>query len=326
MNNHIDLNLTPEQVRQLPPAERLPYIKYIRLKYPRSEQILEAIRDCYESSVFSADPQCLLLVGPTGVGKTTLLEIVLEEHPRIVTETGMVIPVLISTIDVPATVGNFASGLLRSLGDPRYGNGTIGNRMFRVEGFTEDCGTIMLILDEIQHFVDRDSRIILQTVSDSLKNLIKKRHLACVLTGLQGEAEQVVDANPQLAGLFPDPIVLEPFVWDEVQPQKIKEFRTLLYELEKALPLAGESNLASKERAWRIYVATSGVMRFLMVLIREATYQALKRGQEFLDDALLENAFNKKLSGERRGISNPFIGPPPEYKSPEERQKHNGNR
>lgn len=314
MYDHVDPNLSPKQIRQLPPRERLPYIKHIRVMHPRAQEILRKIRDCYEDREISADPECLLLVGPTGTGKTTLLEIFTQEHPQVSTDTGQIVPVLMSTIRVPATEGNFASGLLEDLGDPRHDKGLIGNRMSRFRKFVKDCEIAMLILDEIQHFIDQKSQRVLVEVTNSLKNLLKKYNLACVLTGTQGEAEQIIKANGQLDRLFPDAVVLSPFVWDKDQPETIKEFKTLLHTLERTLPLNGESNLINMKRAWRIFVATEGRMGYLMALIRKATSEALKQGVEFLDDDLLAYAFKEKLAGERRGISNPFVGPAPKFK------------
>ena len=43
-----------------------------------------------------------------------------------------------------------------------------------------------------------------------------------------------------------------------------------------------------------------------MALIRRATYLALEREQEYLDQNLLFQAFKDRLAGERRGIPNPF--------------------
>jgi len=223
--------------------------------------------------------------------------------------------------DVPATVGNFASGILRDLRDPRSSRGTIGNRLFRIEKFIQDCGTKMLILDETQHIVDHDSDKVLRTVSDGLKGIIKRHHLACVLSGLQDDAERVVESNPQLARLFPDRTVLAPFLWNEDNPDTIKEWRDLLRQLEKILPLQENSRLSKLETAWRIHFATDGLMGFLMTLIRESTYRALKTRQELIDNQLLAEVFYEKLAGNRRGIPNPFVDAAPEYISPKRREK-----
>lgn len=313
--------MTIRQVRTLPAVRRIYYVKYLRILYPRAQRILDEFRYCMRANGVSNDPKCKLLVGPSGVGKSTLLQIILEDCPRIFTETETIVPAFIATVDSPATTGSLASRLLEGLGDPRFDKGTIANRIFRVERLITDCQTKMVMVDEIQHLVDRDSKKIMQTVTDALKNLIKSKQLVCILSGLNGEAEQVVDSNPQLARLFSDPIVLEPFKWDESKPETVKEFRTLLAEIEKLLPLRENSNLHRKELAWRIFVATDGLMAFTMTLIREATLKALEHGQEALDESLFAEVFDKELSPKRRVLQNPFVGEIPEYKLPDVRRK-----
>ncbi|HEY9152285.1 MAG TPA: TniB family NTP-binding protein, partial [Anaerolineales bacterium] len=207
------------------------------------------------------------------------------------------------------------------LGDPRYASGTIRTRMMRAEELIKQCESQMALIDELQHVVDRENKRVLQTVSDAIKNLIKLGHLACVLCGLQGEAEQVVDSNPQLARLFGDPVVLEPFTWDDSRPETVKEFRTLLEKVETILPIRDPSNLYKEEMAWRIFIATDGLMGYLMRLVRESTLMALDRGQESLDINLLAEVFDGQMAKARRGLQNPFLGKLPAYHSPSWRGK-----
>src|SRR5690348_1944429 len=66
--------LTREDVCRLPPRERLVYVQRIHLRYPRWQAILDEIALCHEMNPVAAEPQCLLVVGPTGAGKSTLIE------------------------------------------------------------------------------------------------------------------------------------------------------------------------------------------------------------------------------------------------------------
>lgn len=307
-----------DEIRRLPARERLPYVEFIRVRYPRWHTILTDIEDHHSRHAIAAEPPCLLLVGPTGAGKSTLAASYAARFPARITETTIHRPVLFVTIPSTATIRNLAMDLLYAMGDPRYDKGTIGSMTKRVIRFLRDCHVELLILDELQHFVDRDSQKVLQNVSNWLKTLIKDPELqiACVLIGLEDEANQVVDTNPQLARLFGDPCVLAPFTWDERNPATIQEFRTLLHELEKMLPLNEPSDLVNRDRAWRCFVASTGIISYLMALIRRATSLALTRGQEHLDDSLLAEAFDQRLAGKRRGIANPFVGDSPVYPLP----------
>ncbi|MBF6611711.1 MAG: TniB family NTP-binding protein [Chloroflexi bacterium] len=310
-------SLTRKEICRLPGPERLPYVEQILVRYPLWRDLAEELHRCYQMNRLAAEPQCKLLVGPTGAGKTTLVESVASLYPTVYTATGVRRPVLKATIPAPATIKNLATVILYGLGDPLAGKGTIGSMTMRIIRFINDCQVGMLVLDELQHFLDRDSKgKVLQNVSDWLKTVIKETRVACVLVGLKGEAEQVVFANPQLARLFGDPTVLYPFEWDVARPDTIREFRTLLREIERALPLNRPSNLAGTDLAARCYAASEGLVGYLMALIRWAAGMALLEGRECLDAELLAVAFDQRLGGERRKIANPFRGDAPIIPSP----------
>jgi len=187
---------------------------------------------------------------------------------------------------VPATIKALATTLLAALGDPRATSGTVGSLTYRLTHFIQDCGVELLILDELQHFRDRDNRKVLENASNWLKTLIKETGVACVLVGLQGEAEEVVQLNAQLARLFGAPHVLAPFAWDERRSETIHEFLAFLTLLEGALPLAERPELATPGMAARLHAASGGIMAYLMELIRRATYLALAQERPTVDSPL----------------------------------------
>ncbi len=300
-----------EAIRQLPSHECLAYLEQILVLYPRWQQIVAEIRYRHQMNTLAAEPQHLKLVGPMGAEKTTLLDSYASDYPVVVGETSIQRPVVQATIPTPAKVENFVTTLLEALSYQHAGQDRIGGMARRLIKYIRDCKVELLILDELQHFVDRDSQKVPQTMSKWLKTLVKKTKMSCVLVGLEGEAERVVDANPQLARSFGDPQVLAPFGWIEGRTATTQEFRTFLDQLERLLPLNELSQLAERETAWRCFVASEGVIGYLMARIRRATYLALDQERERLDHVLLANAFKHRLAGKRRGIPNPFAGDPP---------------
>ena len=288
---------------------RLSRLMSIRITYPRWQRIMDEIGRCHELFGVAAEPQCLLLVGPTGAGKSTLVASYAQRFPPLVSETGTGHPVLRATIPVPATIKSLATTLLTALGDPRAAYGTVSALTARLIYFVQDCGVELLILDEVQHFRDRDNHRVLENASNWLKTLIKETGVSCVLVGLQSEAEEVVRLNQQLARLFGDPLPLLPFRWDAGEPETVQEFRTFLGLLEGALPLAQPSGLADYDTAHCLYAASEGIVAYLMELVRRATYLAVVQERDRLDAALLGVAFAQRLAGARRGIPNPFPTP-----------------
>jgi len=289
-----------------PDRDLLLQVEGIRVTYPRWQRIVDEIGRCHALGPLAAEPPCLLLVGPTGAGKSTLVGAYARGYPPTLTETGATYPVVRATIPSPATIKARATALLAALGDPRATSGTVGTMTYRLTRYVRDCGVELLILDELQHFRDRDNRKVLENASNWLKTVIKETGVACVLVGLQGEAEEVVRLNPQLARPFGDPHVLAPFTWDERRPETAREFVAFLTLLEGALPLPERPELATLATARRLHAASGGVMAYLMELIRRATYLAVAEGRPTLDRALLARAFEQRLATLRRGIANPF--------------------
>jgi len=303
-------NLTHEDICQLPHLERIPYVELIRVRYPLWEKLYNKLQRCHKMKAIAAEPQCMLLVGPAGAGKTTLAASYARKYPAIFTETVTLRPVVMATTPSTANVNNLIMVLLEALGDPGATKGTIGAKERRlVRYFREICRVELLILDELQHFVDRENQRILYNASNWLKTFVKETKVSCLFIGLQDDAEEIVNSNPQLARLFGDPYVLAPFEWDETKPNDTKEvFRDFLREIEKLLPLKEPSYLAQYDTALRCFAASGGIVSYQMKLVRAATILALERRCERLDLDLLSEAFKEELAPERRGIPNPFKG------------------
>ncbi len=303
------------KVRNLPPAERKTYVDMLRVKYPRWNQIYGKIRERHVASLTASEPQCLLIIGGTGVGKTILLESYRDDHPSIVTDTTIITPVVLTTLFAPPTPKNALTAILMGFNDPRADKGTQGNMTKRVVDLYEDCKSEVMLFDELQDAYDKDKKKVVQNITNLLKYIIKQNNCAAIFAGLKGEAEQVINSNEQLARLFGDPVELAPFQWDvNDRENTVREFTMLLETIEDLLPLNEKSNLIEEDLAYRLFVACAGKMGYLMALIGKATKLALDDGKEKLDSVYFELAFDERLAGDRREILNPFAdGYSPNY-------------
>ena len=128
-----------------------------------------------------------------------------------------------------------------------------------------------------------------------------------ILVGKLGEAEEILEANSQLARRVGTPLVLEPFEWDRGKPDTIKQFRTLMRDIDFALPL-DSSHLHNEEMAFRFFYASDGYLGWIMEIIREAAIRAIDKECHCLNMPLLEDAYNARIAGTEigRGKVNPF--------------------
>jgi hypothetical protein len=309
---HADLSIN--DIRRLSHEHRIPYIHQIRVYHPLMNAILKQMDRCYEDQPYAAEPPCLMVPGPTGAGKSTLMDIFVERH----TSDDDCLPVVKVVIELPATVKNLASLILRALGDPLYDRGSTIQMTNRIELLCKKRGVRTIILDEIQHFYDPDKQKIIYLVTNWLKTLIKDRtKVAFLLVGLEFEAEALLRANKQLLRLFGTPKVLKPFEWNETRPETIKNFRGLLQTIEAELPLNEPSQLWDMDTAQRFFIASEGILSYVMKLVREATRHALELKLERLDLTLLAEAFDECLAPELRNIANPFRGALPQVRAPQ---------
>jgi Cdc6-like AAA superfamily ATPase len=287
----------------LPPDDRKALVERIFIKSPRFLRARGMISRCHQHSKISAEPECLLITGWQGTGKTTLYKNYARGFPRRVTDEGTEVPVLATTIPVPATVKSLATQLLHAMGDPKAEKGSSTSQTLRLLGLAEDCGVELIILDEFQHFIDRDSNSILEEAADWLKNLINNSEKPVVLLGMP-YCDIILRANAQLERRFTMRVSLEPFGWEE----KIKrdEFKTFLSHLDAKLPLPERSNLSLHETAFRLYCATNGYVGYLMKLIRGAAHFAIERSCARIDLDLLAEAYEERLVARASARANPF--------------------
>lgn len=308
--------LTPEARRAEMDAreDRYDQIERILIQYPRWNAILDEINFIHRHAFRSAEPRGLLLVGPKGAGKSTLLDVYAETYPPDLSGEIIKRPIVIATVPSRATPDALASALLSGMEDPRWDKGSLANKTLRLMEYFRLCETRLLMLDETQHFEDRGSDYVLEEGARWLKNLIKDKQvrIAVVFVALEGHTTKLMQANDgQLGRLFGTPHLLSPLAWVESKCVEDNEFRCFLDEVELGLPFTQRSNLIDVELAWRCFVATEGVVNWIMKLIRRAAYIAVDLGRDHIDIDILHEAFSKELAGELLGIPNPFEGSRP---------------
>lgn len=297
--------------RQFSDAERYAFIDRILIMYKGFQDLLDELDFCnlYTQSSSTHNPPCLAILGATGAGKTKLIEEWLTRNNNTRTELpgGSRIPYLYVSVPAQASIKGTATAFLTKLGDPNPGRGTQWNMVTRLHMLLKSCGVRMIFVDEFQHTVNKDTKLVLHAVTDFLKDIINQSAIPMILVGQTGEAEPILLANPQLSRRVGSPRYLNPFPWDRKHPQTITEFCTILESIDLELPL-DRSGLENEDMAYRIHYASNGYIGWVIPLIRQAARLAIKDNCPTLNQILLQHAFDTAITGSVIGINkkNPF--------------------
>jgi Cdc6-like AAA superfamily ATPase len=295
-----------EKLRGLTAEEREALVERVYVRFPRIVDLLGKMRHSLEFSKISAEPECMVIKGNLGLGKTTLGKAFARDYPRKLTEEETIIPVLLVKVPVPATVKGFTSTILKAFGDPAFNKGSTIGQTLRIYDYVRDCKTDLLIFDDFQHFIDRDSLLVLRTLSDWLKNLIDETRKPIIVVGMPS-CDAVLDEpqNEQLKRRFAIRECLEPFSWKSKEERK--RLRNFLDLVDEQLPFSECSHLADFNTASLIQKATGGTIAYIMKLIRRAAALAIKDGVEKIDYDHLGQAYEELLAKNSPAKPNPFV-------------------
>lgn len=178
--------------------------------------------------------------------------------------------------------------MLYALNDPLYDKGTENRKTLRLRKLMRQCKTVMVIIDEFQHFYDKVSHKVQHHVADWLKILVDDTRVALVVAGLPS-CKAVIEQNEQLAGRFLAPLVMPRFDWQRNESRE--EFIAILGAFHEALtPHFELPVLDGPEMAFRFYYATGGLIGYLTKLLRQLVWNAQDKRQTVLSLADLQNA------------------------------------
>jgi type II secretory pathway predicted ATPase ExeA len=257
------------------------------IEHPHLDKALDAILDAICSPGDGPSLNRLgimvLVIGPSRVGKTTLIEKLVERLLERAIERMLLDPAFISHVLIdPPGKGRFnwmyyIKAVLRQLGDPFIDRRTPALRTRDYEEAMEEAfiqrKPFAVIVDEAQHLAKAASGPSLQSQLDQLKYYENRTGVSHVLVGTY-EMRPFRKANAQLAGRSID--VHFPR-YDATKPEDRAIFRSVLWALQRQLPVEEEPLLMQDH--WEfLYARSIGCIGLLKLHLNRALNRALTEG------------------------------------------------
>lgn len=273
------------------------------IKYPAFNEAYQLLKEAYLFNQQTGLTKNYWVVGPTGTGKTTLMDMLVKEFPSVERGDRKSIPVLAVNIPALPTIKNLAEEMLVQLGDPIFYRGSAIDKTIRILHLIKACDVKLILFDEMQHFVDRGHKRAPAEVADWLKTLIDKAQVSTVIMGLE-RTQIILDANEQLRRRFCRRVDLKPF--DLECPTSRSHFLGVIKKIDEALAMSSRLDLQQNGIVRQLHFATNGTMDYMVKLMLGAYQIAIKHQLPRIDRQCLEQAFSDSIWVEGVGKMNPF--------------------
>lgn len=244
-----------------------------------------------------------LVVGESGTGKSEILKHLLRQLPHTLTAEGIVRPLVLVEVPHHATSISLLKAILMALGDPVPEKGDREDKLRRLKKLLQEQSVRFIFLDDLQHLVDKGQDIVLYDAAECLKEIMIGTKVSIVAAGLE-DAKKVVDSNEQLKRRNRARVEVNRFDWANEESRE--EFVGLLAQFQKHLQEFELPNLSSREMAFRMYLASGGLVDFVSSILMQAIWNALDAKRWKISIRDLAKARDEALWDDGQLGKNPF--------------------
>ncbi len=278
--------------------EKIAQIESIFIETAKIKEIMEDIEEAMligRASNYFSQPSCTLVMGLSGVGKTSLREHFEKKYPRSIyrdeEKEQDIVTILSTTLTDDKNPKAGPGKMLRDLGDELEGKH--GSRSELGDRFTSQiisAQTQVIFIDEFQHAFEGGGINKKGSAANWIKTLINLGKRPVVLFG-QPWCKDIIYKNSELKNRF-DYIHL----LDEYDKDSFSEWLKLLEEVNKQLPFEESSHLHDKDFALRLLALTGGnLSRLMKKIIKPAARKTVMANENKIGHHRLLAAAKKHL-------------------------------
>lgn len=253
------------------------------IAHPSFEDGLKKIERVHRMS--GQRPRGLLLLGETGVGKTTLLNHYVGAYLRQKSVQPGEHPILQMELGSRTTVKSVLTDAICALGGIPPKRPAEYELMHQLKTLLAEMKCSLLIIDEAHHLTASRQGTDVLAVADSIKSLMNKADISIILSGLP-HAENAFIGHQELARRFRQKVVLMDFT----AVHSWKEFSSFVSALLELLGVVA-AGLKDIETYKALYIASHGKPSAISDLLIEALEEMADEGDFALSKNHLSAAF-----------------------------------
>lgn len=274
-----------------------------RVMHQQFQRAYDFSRGIVERSV-EGERLIAMLLGVPRLGKSMVGELLLADFPATSDQGVQEIPIIRVVTPTRPTKKAMAEAIIDALDTRRYGRYSTEQATARASFLLMTAKVRVLLFDEIQHVVERNTSKSWYDVADWLKILSDGLNLSLLLIGLP-TAREILSVNPQLRDRATSPHIIYPYNWNH--PGDIAEFCRCLLSLSQVLAQQGYAlpSMTDLDLVRRFYAATDGRYGMAVKLFEEARHQAQKAKVKTITMQTLADAFRVSV-GDEGEVGNPF--------------------
>lgn len=273
------------------------------ISFPHVKRVLTALERIRSYHCAREEAEHVMLLGESGVGKSTLLSRFVAKHAPIEHDEFTEVPVLYVALGPSPTPKILACTLLKALGDPKWQTGREIELTARLVFLIKQCRVRLVIIDEANHLIDRGGEKTLHTSADWLKRLVDATRVSFVLAGIP-RTRRLLETNDQLRERFREVIAIDRF---SVANESAKhEFRSALKVFKGYLRDLPTIDISGADIARLFAFATDGRLRDIRRLLVRAVELASEMPEPKLTNAVLVESFRTVIYPGSPDIRNPF--------------------
>jgi DNA replication protein DnaC len=209
----------------------------------------------------------LLICGPSGIGKSTILKNYSVNFPTFAEGRQTIMPVLLVTCPSSATANGLISAMFDAMGFPIPSRTDLAEKTIKICKLMKMYKVELMLLDEFQHAYYSRTLADFRQLIDTVKNIMNETKVASVLVGLE-EIDEVISTNEQVARRHSEKIEMTTFKLDD--EDDFREFRAILKSYQAVFVIPPEIPLYEANLARRFLVASNGNLDYLRRILEKS--------------------------------------------------------